>query len=197
MVTGPFIKIYLLYRGQRLDKKQTKIVEKTSNPVYEETFEFNLASLLQILLPQENMGFDHAASSDGPSSSKGHIKDVLTSKVASRLQFLLLVMDWDQVEKSDVIGKIELKTQHHLQRLMTSQHLNRNKSLDTDMLKTEESDTDSTRGAEEADLNVKSTFVTHHIKKQDQKGGAIQQNWFDIFYRPNTPILGTFQINNY
>ena len=142
------------------------------------------------------MGFDASSTDGAPSSSKAtHVKDILSTKVASRLQFLLLVMDWDQVEKSDVIGKIELKTQHHLQRLITSQHMSRNKSLDTEYLKTdsavEESDTDSTR-EDVTDHNKSSAFVTHHIKKP-----AIHQNWFDIFYRPNTPILGTFQINNY
>ena len=43
----PFVKIYMLYRGQRVEKKQTKIVEKSRNPKFDESFEFNLLSIIQ------------------------------------------------------------------------------------------------------------------------------------------------------
>lgn len=103
----------MLYRGQRVDKKQTKIVDQNRDPIYDQTFEFNILNLLQLCQPMDNTCFELNDSANASS--------LLNSKISSRIQFILLVMDWDQVEKNDVIGKIELNTQHHLQRLVNHQ----------------------------------------------------------------------------
>jgi len=134
-----FVKIYMLYRGQRLDKKQTRIIENSSQPIYEQTFDFDLISLIQQHQPMDNVNynfdsFDSTSTSNITtntnvfSSSNSIIVD---SKIASRIQFVLLVMDWDRVEKSDVIGKIELSTQHRQQKLFHIQTMENNSNTTT------------------------------------------------------------------
>lgn len=159
----------MLYRGQRVDKKQTKIVEQSRDPIYDQTFEFNILNLMQLSHPMDNRCFD--SSIEAMSSED---TNVLDKKVSSRIQFILLVMDWDQVEKNDVIGKIELNTQNHLQRLINNQSQSNN-------------------------TNASSTESNNNKTEDNSKSGTHlnQQNWFDIFYQPGIPLLCTFQIKNY
>lgn len=159
-----------MYRGQRIDKKQTKIVEQSCDPIFDQSFEFNLLNILQMSQPMDNCCYD--VSTDN--STDGTINKIqINNKIASRIQLILLIMDWDQVEKSDVLGKIELNTQHHQERLMNHQFQNNNDQFLGQ----------KTRQQAETDLNERKQFQ--------------QQNWYDIFYRPNMPILCTFQIKHY
>ncbi|CAF0708770.1 unnamed protein product [Brachionus calyciflorus] len=151
-----YIKIYMIYRGQRVDKKQTKIKMESTNPIYDETFEFNILNLLQLSQPLENVSYEHE-------TSETRNETLISQRISSRIQFIFLIMDWDKVEKSDVIGKIELNTQHHMQRLINHQTSKYDPSK-----------------AEQSTSILTST-----------------QNWFDIFYHPNQPVLCTFQIKNY
>lgn len=41
-LTDPYVKIYLLYNGQRLAKKKTHVKKRTLNPVFNESFVFDL-----------------------------------------------------------------------------------------------------------------------------------------------------------
>ncbi|XP_026676658.1 synaptotagmin-11-like [Diaphorina citri] len=44
-VTGladPYVKVYLLYKGQRVAKKKTHVKKRTLNPVYNESFVFEV-----------------------------------------------------------------------------------------------------------------------------------------------------------
>ena len=66
--------------------------ENTRNPIYDELLEFDLVSLLREITNDINN--EHS--------------DELISQVLSKLQVFILVMDFDQIEKSDAIGKIEL-----------------------------------------------------------------------------------------
>lgn len=66
------MKIYLLYNDQRIAKKKTHVKKRTLNPVFNESFVFDLPNLDQ----------------DG-----GGIKNI-------SLEFLLL--DWDRVTKNEV-----------------------------------------------------------------------------------------------
>lgn len=101
----------MIFRGQRVDKKQTKIEMDTRDPIFDQEFEFNILNLLQLSQPLDNASYE--AETDA--------QTVLSQRISSRIQFILLVMDWDKVEKNDVIGKIELNTQSHVQRLINHQ----------------------------------------------------------------------------
>ena len=43
-ISDPYIKIYLLYNGQRIAKKKTHVKKRTLNPVYNESFLFDVPS---------------------------------------------------------------------------------------------------------------------------------------------------------
>ncbi len=76
-VTGladPYVKLYLLYDGQRIAKKKTHIKKRTLNPVFNESFVFDLP----------------------PAASQSSTLD----KVALQV----LVLDWDRVTKNEVRG---------------------------------------------------------------------------------------------
>ena len=40
--TDPYVKIYLLYNGQRIAKKKTHVKKRTLNPVFNESFLFDV-----------------------------------------------------------------------------------------------------------------------------------------------------------
>lgn len=79
-VTGladPYVKLYLLYDGQRIAKKKTHIKKRTLNPVFNESFVFDLP----------------------PAASQSSTLD----KVALQV----LVLDWDRVTKNEVRGTVK------------------------------------------------------------------------------------------
>jgi Ca2+-dependent lipid-binding protein len=41
-ISDPYVKIYLLYNGQRISKKKTHVKKRTLNPVFNESFVFDL-----------------------------------------------------------------------------------------------------------------------------------------------------------
>ncbi|EDW55211.1 GM10947 [Drosophila sechellia] len=80
-VTGladPYVKIYLLYNGQRIAKKKTHVKKRTLSPVFNESFAFDIPAA-------EGAG----ASLEGVSLE-------------------LMLLDWDRVTKNEVIGRLEL-----------------------------------------------------------------------------------------
>ncbi|XP_054725140.1 synaptotagmin-4-like [Anastrepha obliqua] len=80
-VTGladPYVKIYLLYNGQRIAKKKTHVKKRTLSPVFNESFAFDIPAA-------EGTG----ATLDGVSLE-------------------LMLLDWDRVTKNEVIGRLEL-----------------------------------------------------------------------------------------
>lgn len=42
MLSDPYVKVYMTYRGQRIAKKRTRVVMCTLNPIFNESFTFNL-----------------------------------------------------------------------------------------------------------------------------------------------------------
>ena len=44
-LTDPYVKIYLLYNDQRIAKKKTHVKKRTLNPVFNESFVFELPHL--------------------------------------------------------------------------------------------------------------------------------------------------------
>ena len=79
IVSDPYVKIYLLYNDQRIAKKKTHVKKRTLNPVFNESFVFDLPHL--------------------DSDADIGLKNI-------SLEFLLL--DWDRVTKNEVIGRLEL-----------------------------------------------------------------------------------------
>lgn len=74
-VTGladPYVKIYLLYNGQRIAKKKTHIKKRTLSPVFNESFAFDI--------PNGDSGM---SSLDG-------------------ISLELMLLDWDRVTKNEV-----------------------------------------------------------------------------------------------
>ena len=45
LVPDPYVKIYLLYNDQRIAKKKTHVKKRTLNPVFNESFVFELPHL--------------------------------------------------------------------------------------------------------------------------------------------------------
>ena len=152
-----------------MDKKQTRIVEHTCDPVYDQTFEFDMLGLIQQLEPMENVIFCR----DETTSTRFTAE----RKIASRVQFLLLVMDWDQLEKSDVLGKIELNTQQRHRRLLHAQQQQQHQRTLTDE--------DMAETCLDEDENNSGCLATKSA------------NWHDIFYEADSPILCTLQIDNF
>lgn len=88
------MKIYLNFNGQRIAKKKTHIKKRTLNPVFNESFIFDL-----------------------PSSSSSSAADALTSNgsllscgVLAGVSLEMVVLDWDQMTKNEVIGRLEIGT---------------------------------------------------------------------------------------
>lgn len=44
VIIDPFVKIYLLYNGQRIAKKKTHVKKHTTDPVFNESFVFDVPS---------------------------------------------------------------------------------------------------------------------------------------------------------
>ncbi|KAH8403787.1 hypothetical protein KR215_002757 [Drosophila sulfurigaster] len=80
-VTGladPYVKIYLLYNGQRIAKKKTHVKKRTLSPVFNESFAFDIPA------------------AEGTSAS------------LEGVSLELMLLDWDRVTKNEVIGRLEL-----------------------------------------------------------------------------------------
>lgn len=58
--TDPYVKIWLLHDGHRVEKKKTVVREKTLNPVYEQTMRFSvpLERIRQTSISVSVMDFD-------------------------------------------------------------------------------------------------------------------------------------------
>lgn len=86
------MKIYLLHKGRCIDKKVTKVVANNADPIFNESFELKLDELIQML----KINIEIKSYPD------------LVQKILSKLEIFFLVMDEDQLNKNDAIGKIEL-----------------------------------------------------------------------------------------
>ncbi|UYV61555.1 SYT11 [Cordylochernes scorpioides] len=79
-VPDPYVKLYLLYHGQRIAKKKTHVKRRTTTPVFNESFIFEV--------PYQ-----------GPGATGGPL---------AGLGLELLVLDRDRVTKNEVVGRVEL-----------------------------------------------------------------------------------------
>jgi len=171
-----------LYRGQRVDKKQTTTVYNSQNPIFDEHIEFNLLNLLQIAQPTYNFGFE-SADVDLNSSFE------LTYEVYSRLQFVFLIMDWDECEKSQVIGIVDLNSLNFRDRLINVQNISKTSA-------SKHINNFNTRlfYSKEMETVFDEESVTNGDNHSDDHLNA--QHWFTIFKHPNTPILCSLQIKS-
>jgi hypothetical protein len=86
--SDPYVKIYLLYKNQRIAKKKTHVKKRTLNPVFNESFVFDLPSPT---CKDGQNGENCATGVELPASVC--LEDI-------SLEFLLL--DWDRVTKNEV-----------------------------------------------------------------------------------------------
>ena len=80
----PYVKVYLMYNGQRIAKKKTHIKKRTLNPVYNESFIFDL--------PTSDPSTTTAAGSN----------------FLSGVSLEFVVLDWDQMTKNELVGHLEI-----------------------------------------------------------------------------------------
>lgn len=92
----PYVKIYLLYNGQRIAKKKTHVKKRTLSPVFNESFAFDI--------PTTEVG------GCGERSDSKLILNSLQGGGANLdgVSLELMVLDWDRVTKNEVIGRLEL-----------------------------------------------------------------------------------------
>jgi hypothetical protein len=120
------------------------------------------------------------------SESSSYLKEKLSEsdeiKIASKLRIFFLIMDYDKIEKSDLIGKIEMKSQFEDEK-RREVYLNSSKR----QLKS------STGDSVVNHKNKKSTRIDINVHSTN---ADINKNWYDIFTKPNQPIYCSFQIKN-
>ena len=74
------MKVYLTYNGQRIAKKKTHVKKRTLNPVFNESFIFDL-----------------------PTSEQA---TATVATVLADISLELVVLEWDQMTKNEVIGRV-------------------------------------------------------------------------------------------
>jgi len=112
LCVDPFVKVLLLYNGQRVGKKRTQTKKKTLNPTFNESFMFDLPPAC--CSPVYEAGRHAACCSPGP-GGQTHLRGV-------RLQFI--VYDWDRVTRNEVIGHLEMGDRVHQADTPAQRHWN-------------------------------------------------------------------------
>lgn len=82
--SDPYVKVYLTFNGQRIAKKKTHIKKRTLNPVFNESFIFDLPTT-------------------DPTSVGGGCSSLLAG-----VSLDFVVLDWDQMTKNEVVGHLEI-----------------------------------------------------------------------------------------
>ena len=100
-------------------------------------------------------------------------------------------MDWDRVDKSDVLGKIELNTQHRQQRLLSNQQLTMQEQ------KTRRKSFFNSPNVAMCNYPPLRDEMETCIDDETDYKKSMQLNWFDIFYKPDQHILLNLQIDNF
>lgn len=94
-VTGladPYVKIYLLFNGQRIAKKKTHVKKRTLSPVFNESFAFDIPTL------EVNGTLESAYFHDN------NVIFCIQGSGASLdgVSLELMLLDWDRVTKNEV-----------------------------------------------------------------------------------------------
>ena len=91
--SDPYVKIYLLFNKQRITKKKTHIKKRTLNPVFNESFVFDLPKTQDSSL--DNIQVANCFKSPG----------FCYESVNIDLQLEFVMLDWDRVTKNEVTWK--------------------------------------------------------------------------------------------
>ncbi len=89
----PYVKIYLLYNGQRVAKKKTHVKKRTLNPVFNESFVFDLPNVA---------GGNPGGGEDGDGEDGDDGADRQRAAVLGNVSLEFLLLDWDRVTKNEV-----------------------------------------------------------------------------------------------
>ena len=95
--SDPYVKIYLLFNKQRITKKKTHIKKRTLNPVFNESFVFDLPKTQDSSL--DNIQVANCFKSPG----------FCYESVNIDLQLEFVMLDWDRVTKNEVTWKRRFK----------------------------------------------------------------------------------------
>ena len=96
----PYVKLYLLYNGQRISKKKTNVKKKTQHPVYNQSFLFDV--------PQ-NEGLQNVALEVQVYSWVEDPVLILSFKFYAEVSISVWqVLNWDRMTKNELIGRVEL-----------------------------------------------------------------------------------------
>lgn len=99
----PFVKVYMLVNGQRVAKQKTHVKKKTRDPVFNESFSFDLT--------QKRLS---------PTKEKKALSAVTPPSLDS-ISFQILVMNHDGVTRNEVIGQFVVDAQSpHLKKIIGS-----------------------------------------------------------------------------
>ena len=94
-VSDPYVKIYLMYNNQRISKKKTHVKKRTLNPVFNESFVFDL--------PRNESGLGKVAD---PHTFFAlfflWIFPLNDYYLISKVQLEFMLLDWDRVTKNEV-----------------------------------------------------------------------------------------------
>ena len=91
LLTDPYVKIYLLFNKQRITKKKTHVKKRTLNPVFNESFVFDLPKTQDSSL--DNIQVVSCF-------TRTTILERTNVKLIEQLEFVML--DWDRVTKNEV-----------------------------------------------------------------------------------------------
>lgn len=97
-VTGladPYVKIYLMFNGQRIARKKTHVKKRTLSPVFNESFAFDIPTVEVSILRLENKS-RKSKTSTGSFASQG------TGASLEGVSLELMLLDWDRVTKNEV-----------------------------------------------------------------------------------------------
>lgn len=84
-----YVKMYLIYNGQRIAKKKTHVKKRTLNPVFNESFVFEVPA--------------------APNATNGN-----TGASLDHVALELLLLDWDRVTKNEVCTLVPVEDNTHL-----------------------------------------------------------------------------------
>jgi hypothetical protein len=104
-ITGladPYVKVYLTYNGQRISKKKTHVKKRTLNPVFNESFIFDLP-------PPPQQSAASSPSDTSPTGSGGvGVGGGCGGTGLTGVSLEMVVLDWDQMTKNELIGRVEI-----------------------------------------------------------------------------------------
>lgn len=101
----PYVKLYLLHNGQRIAKKKTHVKKRTLNPVFNESFVFDLPSNLP--LHESNSNASNLSTAIHRNDDSTDAGSLSVSPFAG-LSLELVLLDYDRMSRNETIGRLVL-----------------------------------------------------------------------------------------